>query len=356
MEAPKQHLLFITRKWTPGVGGMETYSVKFVEHMQKHFHVTVLKPTTNITGRPTTCALLWFLLKATTYVLLNSRKFSIIHLGDGVLYPLSFVSRLFKVKTFITFHGLDIQLSSQPTFLGKVYKAYMSLLAYAPISCAFPNSKYTGSLLPKSLPTKVMTLGTDLPLSTPKLGGLKQFNIVYVGRLIERKGIFWFIDNILPQLTNVTLTIIGPLPKTLDAGKITAAHPNIRFTGALIGEELHKERELADLFIVPNITTPVGDGEGFGLVCVENATYGVPVLVSDWQGLKDAVIDGVTGYLLPPEDVNAWASKIKLITEWSVQEKLGYASKLQKNMGTYIWNSCFISVINTYFSTNRTQD
>ena len=49
-----------------------------------------------------------------------------------------------------------------------------------------------------------------------------------------------------------------------------------------------------------------GDMEGFGLVTIEAAVRGTPVLASGIEGIRDAVIDGETGTLLPPQDADRW--------------------------------------------------
>ncbi len=48
--------------------------------------------------------------------------------------------------------------------------------------------------------------------------------------------------------------------------------------------------------------------EGFGRVPVEAMAAGVPVIVSDLGGMKDTIVEGKTGWLVAPNDVDAWAS------------------------------------------------
>ena len=66
---------------------------------------------------------------------------------------------------------------------------------------------------------------------------------------------------------------------------------------------------MADIFIMPNIRSE-GDAEGFGLVTLEAAACGLPVLASGIEGITDAVIEGENGWLLPSQDANAWKGKI----------------------------------------------
>jgi phosphatidylinositol alpha-1,6-mannosyltransferase len=65
----------------------------------------------------------------------------------------------------------------------------------------------------------------------------------------------------------------------------------------------------ADLFVQPNVAVP-GDMEGFGLVVVEAALRGLPVVAADLEGIKDAVVPDVTGLLLPSGDAAAWVETV----------------------------------------------
>jgi glycosyltransferase involved in cell wall biosynthesis len=61
---------------------------------------------------------------------------------------------------------------------------------------------------------------------------------------------------------------------------------------------------------MPNISIP-GDVEGFGIAALEAGACGLPVIASNIQGIRDAIIDGVTGYLVGERDVEAFLSRIQ---------------------------------------------
>jgi glycosyltransferase involved in cell wall biosynthesis len=56
----------------------------------------------------------------------------------------------------------------------------------------------------------------------------------------------------------------------------------------------------ADVFV----SLPDNIQETFGLVCVEGMASGLPVLASDWDGYRDLIVDGETGYLIPTQMIN----------------------------------------------------
>jgi len=65
----------------------------------------------------------------------------------------------------------------------------------------------------------------------------------------------------------------------------------------------------ADLFVQPNIPVP-DDIEGFGLAVLEAAASGLPVVASRLDGLKDAVTEDQSGFLVEPYDAAGYAQKI----------------------------------------------
>jgi phosphatidylinositol alpha-1,6-mannosyltransferase len=60
----------------------------------------------------------------------------------------------------------------------------------------------------------------------------------------------------------------------------------------------------ADLFIMPNRTVE-GDMEGFGLVAIEAASRGLPVVATAIEGITDAITDGRNGYCVAEGDTKA---------------------------------------------------
>ena len=72
----------------------------------------------------------------------------------------------------------------------------------------------------------------------------------------------------------------------------------------------------ADIAVLPSLR------EGLGLAGIEALASGVPVVGSDVQGIKDYVVDGETGYLCAPTDADAFAEKIKLLSDREVRSSM----------------------------------
>jgi phosphatidylinositol alpha-1,6-mannosyltransferase len=65
----------------------------------------------------------------------------------------------------------------------------------------------------------------------------------------------------------------------------------------------------ADVFVMPNIVVP-NDVEGFGIVALEAAASGLPVVAANLQGIKDAILHGENGMLVEPENAAAFVEAV----------------------------------------------
>jgi glycosyltransferase involved in cell wall biosynthesis len=63
------------------------------------------------------------------------------------------------------------------------------------------------------------------------------------------------------------------------------------------------------------LVLPAVDGEGLPNVLLEAMAHGVPVVSTTVAGIPDVVQDGETGYVVPPDDVDALADRIRRVCE-----------------------------------------
>ncbi|MCX7919859.1 MAG: glycosyltransferase family 4 protein [bacterium] len=97
------------------------------------------------------------------------------------------------------------------------------------------------------------------------------------------------------------------------------ADPYIKSVGWLSQEDLPILYQSSDICLVPSIWQ-----EAFGITALEAMACGKPVIASNIGGLKNIVIDGVTGFTIPPNDADALYSKMKLLLDDSdLRKKLG---------------------------------
>jgi glycosyltransferase involved in cell wall biosynthesis len=172
------------------------------------------------------------------------------------------------------------------------------------------------------------------PAATPRLpsrdGG---FRILFVGRLVERKGVTHLIEAVrrLPSDVRPHLTIIGDGPEraSLEA-QITRDGLGGRMTvrGRVSEAALRDAYAASDVLVLPSILDARGDTEGLGVVLMEALSYGVPVIGSDLGGITDIVRDGETGLLVPPGDPAALAAAVeRLARDGGLRARLGEAGR-----------------------------
>jgi glycosyltransferase involved in cell wall biosynthesis len=101
----------------------------------------------------------------------------------------------------------------------------------------------------------------------------------------------------------------------------------VRFLGNLPDDELSDVYERADIFAM----TSVNHGhsiEGFGLVYLEAAAHGLPVVAHDVGGVSEAVADGITGLLVPPNRPAQLAAAFEqLVFDETLRQRLGNAGR-----------------------------
>ena len=146
----------------------------------------------------------------------------------------------------------------------------------------------------------------EKPQKTTQNEGLQ---LLYVGSLIQRKG----LDLLLPALAktpqNIRLWIVGEgqekdlLQKQCTELKIS---DRVEFLGYQEGEPLQKLYRTADAFVLPTRE------DCFGLVLLEAMCASLPIISSKYaDGARDLVSDGENGYIIDPEDVDGFAEAIE---------------------------------------------
>jgi glycosyltransferase involved in cell wall biosynthesis len=98
----------------------------------------------------------------------------------------------------------------------------------------------------------------------------------------------------------------------------------VEFTGPLYDDNKWKAYAGADIFCFPTHYS----AESFGLVAVEAMIFGLPVVATNWRGLPDIVVDGETGFLVPPKDASAIAERLKiLVSDPDLRAAMGAAGR-----------------------------
>lgn len=153
-------------------------------------------------------------------------------------------------------------------------------------------------------------MGVDLRSRfTPDHGVVRsRGEILFVGRLVQGKGLRQLVDalpEILKQRPGATLTIagFGPEEATLRARvERLSLSERVQFLGGVAQERLPELYRRAAVFVMPFVN---GSNEGLGLVLVEAAGCGCPVVAGDIPAMQDVVVDDSVGAVVPLGDRRA---------------------------------------------------
>lgn len=386
-------VLFITHKYPPSIGGMEKQSYELINGVAKSHRVHSIVYD-NKTSR---VKFLLSLKSKVKKILEENPDISVIHLNDGLMaffaYP---IKKITDKPILVTLHGLDIVFPNK-LFQKVVIKRFKKLDGVIAVSRATADECLQRGFSREKV--FVVRNGVDTSLSKiyEKIGFRSELEkklgislngkkiLVSIGRSVRRKGFSWFLSNVMPRLDkSVIYLIIGPPQKHIkkiefifkllpdafahelsllfglgmDESDIQRALKKKElanrafYMGKLPFEEMIQVLKASDLFVMPNIKVR-GDAEGFGLVALEAAICGVPVLASSLEGITCAVIDGMNGFLAPPENEIAWVEKIDTLLADRISLKKSGDLAQRYTVKNYAWEKMVDGYIEIFENFHR---
>lgn len=166
--------------------------------------------------------------------------------------------------------------------------------------------------------------------------------ILFVGRHVERKGIPILIEAMKHLRHDAELVICGRGDQTPELEELASRSPaadRIRFPGRVSAEELSHLYARCTVFCLPSIVDSRGDTEGLGTVPLEAYAHGRPVVCSRVGGIPDVVVEGETGFLVPPGEPAALAEALdRLLGDPDLAARMGEAGKALVQ-GRFSWPS-----------------
>lgn len=139
------------------------------------------------------------------------------------------------------------------------------------------------------------------------------FQLLFVGRLVERKGVAVLLEAMARLPADVQLAIVGDGPEGAALRRQAQRldlEDRVVFAGYIDQEALERRFACCDALVLPAIFDAKGDTEGLGVVLLEAMSYGKPVIASRAGGIVDIVRDGRNGLLVPPGDADTLARAI----------------------------------------------
>lgn len=285
------------------------------------------------------------------------RKVNCIYISDGLLSPFGLLlKKICGVPVVGTIHGRDI------VFNNRLYQKLVpwSLRRLDQIACVSHTLEH--ECIKRHIPKHLITVipnGVDVAdfafdLDSTHIShfesiaqtSFKQKRIlITVGRLVRKKGVHFFLINILPLIIkknpNIIYLIVGDGPLETEIQHIIKDR-QLEDYAFLLGKVnmdsnlLPAVYRLADIFVMPNI--PVDDDmEGFGIVALESCAAGKPVIASRVDGIPEAIKDGKNGILIQHTDYEGFCDKIlELLADHRRYQEISLKSK-QYVAENYSW-------------------
>tara|TARA_R110000823_G_scaffold198080_7_gene329237 strand:- start:43405 stop:44475 length:1071 start_codon:yes stop_codon:yes gene_type:complete len=273
-----------------------------------------------------------FLLRATilSLKLYRQQRFDLIIGGSGIVAPsLRLLSAIYRCKTMLLVHGLDIIVAS--TLYQRLFVPCIRGL-----NKVVANSTNTRQLcIDKGIdPARISVINPGVSLQTIPGKEIRQrfrgdkgiaFDryLLFVGRLTQRKGLSRFLRESFPaiqsQAPDLGLVVVGDDPGNslnklkeqaaiLQAIEDTGLADSVLFLGEVDDQALQLCYSEAATLIFPLVDIP-GDVEGFGMVAVEAAACGTPTVAFRLGGVEDAISEE-NGYLVPPGDYGGFTRAV----------------------------------------------
>ena len=268
--------------------------------------------------------------------LLAGRRVEVVHAHFGIegVYALPLAARL-GVPLVTTFHGFDATLSTAGLLSSPAWAAYPFLrgrLARRGDLFLCVSAFIRGKLLARGFPadkTRVHYIGVDTARLAPRAAGEAEKIVLHVARLVEVKGTQYLIRAFARLAPGHRLVIIGEGPLRGGLEKL-AGELGVRaeFLGAMAHEAVLGWMRRAAVLVLPSVRTSSGREEGLGMVTLEAAALGVPVIGADAGGIGEAVADGESGFLVPARDPEALAARLGLLLgDADLRARMGAAGR-----------------------------
>jgi colanic acid/amylovoran biosynthesis glycosyltransferase len=246
--------------------------------------------------------------------------------GDGWL--ISRTAYRLGIPLVITLHGRDVTVqAAQPGRRGARYRRNLrTAFDRAGVILAVSGYIRDRAIALGADPAKVRVHHTGVPMPAGPAAVEPEWDIVFVGRFVAKKGIDDLIEAVamMPDLRPRMLFIgdgpLEPAMRTLAAERGLAA----TFLGAQDSGTVGDWLAVSKMFVAPSKTGPDGDTEGLPTTILEAASRGLPVVSTRHSGIPEAVVHGVTGLLGAEGDRIALARHIRaLLTDDDLRERLG---------------------------------
>jgi D-inositol-3-phosphate glycosyltransferase len=171
----------------------------------------------------------------------------------------------------------------------------------------------------------------DRDTARKMLGLSDRPTVVYVGRLVARKGVDTLVEafTLLPRRLDARLVIVGGEPGgSPEATRLAALAEDLDISERVSFAGSRPQEDLRHYYGAADVAVSVPHYEPFGMTPLEAMACATPVVGSRVGGIKTSVADGETGYLVPPREPEALAGRVlRLLSDPALQFRVGRAAR-----------------------------
>lgn len=264
------------------------------------------------------------------------------------ILPLGLVAliwkRITKTPYVVILHGMDFALARRNEWKQKLSRAILREAHVVITNTENLAREVLGFVKPRELDVIYPCLSAELvehakafvrDASVEAHEVRRPIRLLTVARLVPRKGHLVVLDAIAllrntQRIGPFRYVIVGSGPMAAEIERhvdTLGLDDVVEFIRGADDEELIRQYEQADIFVMP--TEHVGkDIEGFGTVYIEAGAFGLPSIASDVPGVTEAVLDRVTGLLVPSSAPHELSDAIeRLASDPALRYKLGQSAK-----------------------------
>lgn len=314
-------ILFITKNFPPQKWWMENYCKDLYDNLQKYTDVYLIANTRWKYFLP------FFWIVALIKGLFLARKVDIIYIWDGSISFLGYILwKIFNKEIYITIHWLDVTWNNNfyQKIIPNIIKKFDKIIAVSSNTKQICIDKWIEEnkinviynwLHFDKLPIVDIINKNEL-LNSYWINDFEWKKILFtVCRFVERKWVHDFLENVFTKLDkDKYIYILGWFWLYEDKYKDIINKynlTNVYLLWQLNIDQISKLETISDLFIMPNIKVN-GDVEWFWISVIEAWYYGLPVIWSNIEWLKDSVLNNKT-WILIDDDENRnenWVNRI----------------------------------------------
>ena len=239
------------------------------------------------------------------------------HFGRGGALALPLAKAL-GLPLYVTYHGGDAtkETHQRHRIVPTIYQRRLAQLKEYAHAFLCVSQFVVNKLAAQGFPQNKLIkhyIGVDVANMQPPQK--RQGRILFIGRLVEKKGVDILISA-MRRLRDVGdasikgLDIVGSGPLEADLRAQAADLSSIRFLGWQSQDHIRSLLCRAQAIVVPSRTASNGDCEGLPTVILESILAGLPVVASEHAGIPEIISNQVTGFLVPENDPDALAQTL----------------------------------------------